>query len=326
MATNTTNFNFIKPAVNDVADQDLWGGYLNKNWDNLDSFLKIARDTLVTTKTGAYAITSSDRNGLIQADATSGAFNISLPTAASVGNGFFVSVKKIDSSSNAITIDPNGSETIDGESTKAISEQFETLSLVSDGSNWKLLSNSLNFASEAEAIAGTNNEKVMTPFTTRKATEMTFDSVVSMTGASSILLSNSIPAGVNLVMVDFYGVSAVDGSGLEAYEVQIGDSGGLETAGYQGGNQRDGGYIAASSAAPIYVGNGSRNLIGTLFIKRFDGNKWIMTGNFIASSGSSVGSYTSVLKELSGDLTQIGIKTNNASNFDLGSCVVSWIY
>lgn len=39
MATNTPNFNLIKPAVNDPADQDLWGGYLNENMDIIDTAL-----------------------------------------------------------------------------------------------------------------------------------------------------------------------------------------------------------------------------------------------------------------------------------------------
>ncbi len=35
----TTNYSFYKPLVNDVVDQDLWGGYLNANFDSLDSVL-----------------------------------------------------------------------------------------------------------------------------------------------------------------------------------------------------------------------------------------------------------------------------------------------
>lgn len=44
MATNTTNYNLIKPAVNDPADQDLWGGYLNTNLDTLDTTIKAVSD------------------------------------------------------------------------------------------------------------------------------------------------------------------------------------------------------------------------------------------------------------------------------------------
>ena len=39
MPTNTTNFSFQKPLVNDAADADAWGGYLNSNWDSADSQL-----------------------------------------------------------------------------------------------------------------------------------------------------------------------------------------------------------------------------------------------------------------------------------------------
>lgn len=44
MSTETTNFNLIKPAVNDPVDQDLWGGYLNGNFDIIDAQLQIIKD------------------------------------------------------------------------------------------------------------------------------------------------------------------------------------------------------------------------------------------------------------------------------------------
>lgn len=39
MPTNTANYNLIKPNVNDPADQDLWGGYMNENMDTIDTQL-----------------------------------------------------------------------------------------------------------------------------------------------------------------------------------------------------------------------------------------------------------------------------------------------
>jgi len=41
MPTNTTNFSFQKPLVNDPADADAWGGYLNSNWDSADGILAV---------------------------------------------------------------------------------------------------------------------------------------------------------------------------------------------------------------------------------------------------------------------------------------------
>ena len=44
MSSNTPNYNFILPAVNDPTDADLWGGYLNSNWSALDTDLKTVSD------------------------------------------------------------------------------------------------------------------------------------------------------------------------------------------------------------------------------------------------------------------------------------------
>lgn len=45
MPTFTTNYNLIKPNVNDPVDEDLWGGYLNDDLDDIDALIKTATDT-----------------------------------------------------------------------------------------------------------------------------------------------------------------------------------------------------------------------------------------------------------------------------------------
>jgi len=37
MPNSTTNYSFNKPLVNNATDADLWGGFLNTNWDSADS-------------------------------------------------------------------------------------------------------------------------------------------------------------------------------------------------------------------------------------------------------------------------------------------------
>ena len=37
MATTTTNYSWSKPTVG--GDEDAWGGYLNGNWDSVDTLL-----------------------------------------------------------------------------------------------------------------------------------------------------------------------------------------------------------------------------------------------------------------------------------------------
>ena len=68
-------------------------------------------------------------------DASGGAFTANLPTAVGCAGKEFV-IKKIDSSANVVTIDPNGSETINGNATTALDNQNESATLYSDGTNW----------------------------------------------------------------------------------------------------------------------------------------------------------------------------------------------
>lgn len=45
MPTLTANYSLIKPNVNDPVDEDLWGGYLNDDLDDIDALIKTATDT-----------------------------------------------------------------------------------------------------------------------------------------------------------------------------------------------------------------------------------------------------------------------------------------
>ena len=51
MPTLTPNYGFYLPLVNNVTDQDLWGGYLNSNWSSVDTILA----TLQTVQPGNVA-------------------------------------------------------------------------------------------------------------------------------------------------------------------------------------------------------------------------------------------------------------------------------
>lgn len=70
MATTTTNYAFVLPAVADPIDEDLWGGELNTNFSSLDDILP----TPAANKYGAIAVQNSTDNGLdyITSQGTSG--------------------------------------------------------------------------------------------------------------------------------------------------------------------------------------------------------------------------------------------------------------
>lgn len=80
------------------------------------------------TKSATYTITSSD----YLVNCTSGTFNLTLPTAASIEGRVFV-IK--NSGAGVITLNTTSSQTIDGAATVTLN-QWDKVSVVSDGSNW----------------------------------------------------------------------------------------------------------------------------------------------------------------------------------------------
>jgi hypothetical protein len=80
----------------------------------------------------------NDANKVLGVDASGGAKTITLPTAASIG-GRVYSVIKTDSGANTVTLDGDGSETIDGLTTQVLRQQFDALTVVSNGTNWQIL-------------------------------------------------------------------------------------------------------------------------------------------------------------------------------------------
>lgn len=69
-------------------------------------------------------------------NATAAALTVTLPAAASVAPGLPFTFKKTDSTANAVTIDASGAETIDGTTTVQLLKQYESCTIVSDGSTW----------------------------------------------------------------------------------------------------------------------------------------------------------------------------------------------
>jgi hypothetical protein len=91
-----------------------------------------------TAKTTTYAATVNDRT--IRCDATAGAFDVDLPNATTCA-GLILSIIKIDASGNNVSVDPNGSQTINGSSASiGLDVQWDCLTIQSDGANWVILS------------------------------------------------------------------------------------------------------------------------------------------------------------------------------------------
>ena len=112
------------------------------------------RDTTLA-KTTAYIVALTDRGRTIRADATSASFTITLPAAATAGDGFEVMVVKT-TAANTVTIDANGAETIDAPGgTRAsvnLVSQFDRIKLVCDGTKWVTLEHRITFDSGIQTL------------------------------------------------------------------------------------------------------------------------------------------------------------------------------
>lgn len=87
-------------------------------------------------KTGAYTLTGTD--GTVTANASTGAFSLTLPTSVGA-TGRIYTLKKIDSSANVVTVATTSSQTIDGATTRALSLQYDGITVQSDGANWVII-------------------------------------------------------------------------------------------------------------------------------------------------------------------------------------------
>ena len=100
-----------------TAMRDFQAGLLGTDGINATALASLgALAGAYTAKTAAYSVVVADRGKLI--DATTGSWTLSLPTVASAGSGFSVMLR--NSGTGIITIDPSGSELVNGVTTLAV--------------------------------------------------------------------------------------------------------------------------------------------------------------------------------------------------------------
>lgn len=107
----------------------------NAIYDKLE--LGIGDVSISTQTAGTRNETATKGFNIILCNCTSGTITINLPTAA--GNKAIFNIKKTDSSANTVTNDPASTETIDGGSTAVLQVQYESITLISDNSNWIII-------------------------------------------------------------------------------------------------------------------------------------------------------------------------------------------
>lgn len=106
---------------------------------------------VIASKTGNYTATTSDRNKSIRFAGLSADATLTLPSAASCGDGFLLFVSNEDTSDWGVTVDPNASELIDGFSSRKTYPGARLL-LLCDGTGWRTVGGEWHFFSGNQSI------------------------------------------------------------------------------------------------------------------------------------------------------------------------------
>lgn len=129
----------------------------------------------------------------------------------------------------------------------------------------------------------------------------------------------SIPSWVKRITVMFDGVSL---SGTDSFLIQIGDSGGLETTGYNGGGARF--ALSTFQSATFTTGFGFNNSTaaclysGSVVITNVTGNTWVASGTL----GGTTTEFSNILggsKTLSAQLDRVSVTRTGTNTFDAGT-------
>lgn len=167
---------------------------------------------------------------------------------------------------------------------------------------------------DAPAVAGTTTYTLaavsgtISPLVNGTAQASTSGTSIDFTG---------IPSWVKRITLMFSGMST---NGSSPFLIQLGDSGGVENTGYNGGSAYIVGATATASTAGFYFysGGASATHNGNLIITLLDGNTWAAVGILYQSSNNIT--QTAGSKSLSATLDRVRVTTvGGTDTFDAGS-------
>jgi hypothetical protein len=277
-AADKTNLATNKPLVLNPN-----GGNVGIGTTTPTSTLQVAGSiaTNLQLKTGNYTLTAAD--AVVLFNAAGGAVTATLPTAAGIA-GRSYTIKKVDTSPNAVTITTSGSETIDGNLSGSLSTAYQYINVVSDGTNWDVLNGALTVTPCTKVYTSTNNYTNPYSYTISGTYIMVGaggGASASSQGGNGIYTAGSftLPAGANITVY-------VGGGGGGGSQSGVGGGGGGGSGYYGGGG---GGNVTAGYGAG--GGGGSTSLIinGTVVNVAAGGNGAAVNSATGGVGGSATG-------------------------------------
>ena len=136
----------------------------------------------------------------------------------------------------------------------------------------------------------------------------------------------SIPAGVDMIVINFNEVSL---SGSDFFEVTLGDSGGLETTGYEGTraglNNTSHAHNNQDDCFPIQVGSAGVAVSGMMWLTLQDAAAFTWVQHHMIRKGDYNISFGAGFKALSAELTQLSLTRSGSNTFDAGGVNIMYI-
>jgi hypothetical protein len=171
----------VSPAEIGLIVYDTYYGMF-RGYTHAGRWAKLSNEKSVRAVSGSNDVLSTD--DVIVANAATGALTLTLPSAVTVP-GKELLLKKSDSGSNTVAIATTGAQTIDGlaASNWVLRRQNDSLSIMSDGANWLVLSNKISSQSTLQERI---ERAVITPSSS---------SVCTINSQSGTWLSGTTPVG-----------------------------------------------------------------------------------------------------------------------------------
>lgn len=114
-------------SAGDKVELRVTSGLLEEEFNRLDAGL-----IEPLNKSASYTVTTGDASSLVRVNTGAGAVTIMLPSIASLPYDFDIIIAKVSSDGNVVTVDADGSDTINGAGTYNIGSQWQSVWLIAD--------------------------------------------------------------------------------------------------------------------------------------------------------------------------------------------------